>query len=226
MAEQIWREIDDYTEELFFDQNDVVLQKTIELSNEAGLPSHNVSPTQGRMLAMLVQLKSAKRVLEIGTLGGYSTIYFGRALLSVTSNDAKLITLEKNPKCAAIAKENIERAGLSSIVDIKIGAAIDSLDELISKNEVAFDLIFIDADKINNTEYYKRAMQLAKSGTLIVADNVIRAGEVLNKSSQDPNVKGVRAFNNYVSRDDRVYATAIQTVGCKGYDGFAMILVK
>ena len=171
---------------------------------------------------MLALIKGAKNILEIGTLGGYSTIWFARALPS----DGKLITLEANPDYAKVANNNIKRAGLDKIVQLKLGKALDILPQLVLENNEPFDLIFIDADKINNSEYFKWCLKLSKSGTIIIADNVVRNGEIIDETSEDISVKGIRDFNELVSKEKKVITTAIQTVGIKGYDGFAMILVK
>jgi predicted O-methyltransferase YrrM len=215
-----WDSVDTYYSSLFVEK-DTVLEATLQASREAGLPPHNVSPLQGKFLQLLVELKGGKRILEIGTLGGYSTIWFARAA-SVT----KVVTLEMDEVCAKVAHNNICLAGLQDKIDIKLGRALDSLDEMIVSNEEAFDVVFIDADKINNCNYYERAMKLSKSGTVIIADNVVRDGKVTVENKQDLSVTGVRAFNELVAKDPRVSVTALQTVGCKGYDGFAMLVVK
>jgi predicted O-methyltransferase YrrM len=215
-----WDSVDTYYSSLFAG-NDTVLETTLQASREAGLPPHNVSPLQGKFLQLLVELKGGKRILEIGTLGGYSTIWFARA-----ASATKVVTLEVDEVCAKVAQKNICLAGLQDKIDIKLGRAVDSLDEMIVSNEEAFDVVFIDADKINNCNYYERAMKLSKSGTLIIADNVVRDGKVTVENRQDLSVTGVRAFNELVSKDQRVSVTALQTVGCKGYDGFAMLVVK
>ncbi|KAI8882361.1 putative O-methyltransferase [Backusella circina FSU 941] len=215
-----WDNVDTYYSSLYV-QQDSILEATLQASKEAGLPPHNVSPLQGKFLQLLVQLKGAKRILEIGTLGGYSTIWFARA-----ESAQQVVTLEVDEICAKVAQNNIILAGLQDKVNIKLGRALDSLDEMIMNNEAPFDFVFIDADKINNCNYYERAMKLSRSGTVIIADNVVRDGKVTIENKQDLSVTGVRAFNELVSKDERVSTTALQTVGCKGYDGFAMLLVK
>lgn len=221
MTEKVWNEVDNYITDLFI-ESDNILELSLKESNDNGLPPHNVSSTQGKFLHMLALIKGAKNILEIGTLGGYSTIWFARALPS----DGKLITLEANPDYAKVANNNIKRAGLDKIVQLKLGKALDILPQLVLENNEPFDLIFIDADKINNSEYFKWCLKLSKSGTIIIADNVVRNGEIIDETSEDISVKGIRDFNELVSKEEKVITTAIQTVGIKGYDGFAMILVK
>jgi predicted O-methyltransferase YrrM len=221
MTEKVWNEVDNYITDLFI-ESDNILELSLKESNDNGLPPHNVSSTQGKFFHMLALIKGAKNILEIGTLGGYSTIWFARALPS----DGKLITLEANPDYAKVANNNIKRAGLDKIVQLKLGKALDILPQLVLENNEPFDLIFIDADKINNSEYFKWCLKLSKSGTIIIADNVVRNGEIIDETSEDISVKGIRDFNELVSKEEKVITTAIQTVGIKGYDGFAIILVK
>jgi predicted O-methyltransferase YrrM len=185
------------------------------------LPSIDVSPVQGKLLHLLARIRGAKRILEIGTLGGYSTIWLARALPA----DGRLLSLEFSAKHAKVARENVARAGLSGVVEIRVGAALDSLAALDVEGEEAFDLIFIDADKPNNPEYLKWALRFSKAGTVIVGDNVIRDGRVADLEDEDERVVGSRRLVEMMGREARIDATALQTVGLKGYDGFALGLV-
>lgn len=200
---------------------DPVLSDALRDSDAAGLPQHNVSPTQGKFLHLLSKLKGAQRILEIGTLGGYSTIWLARAL----PVGGSLVSLEANPTAAAVAKANIARAGLAHVVDIRLGKAADSLAMLTQQRVAPFDLIFIDADKPNNPSYLEWSLKLSRPGTVIIGDNVVRNGAVADSSSNDPNVLGVRRFFDLMAENPRLSATAIQTVGSKGYDGFSMAVV-
>lgn len=200
---------------------DPVLSDALRDSDAAGLPQHNVSPTQGKFLHLLAKLKGAQRILEIGTLGGYSTIWLARAL----PVGGSLVSLEANPTAAAVAKANIARAGLAHVVDIRLGKAVDSLAMLTQQRVAPFDLIFIDADKPNNPSYLEWSLKLSRPGTVIIGDNVVRNGAVADSSSNDPNVLGVRRFFDLMAENPRLSATAIQTVGSKGYDGFSMAVV-
>ncbi len=188
------------------------------MNAEAELPAHDVSATQGKFLQLLVQIQGARNILEISTLGGYSTIWLARAL----PTGGRLITLEASEKHAAIARANIERAKLSDVAHVRIGMAIDSLQQIATEGYEPFDLIFIDADKQNNPVYFEWALKLSKSGSLIIGDNVVREGEVIDASSDDPRVLGIRRFYELIASEPRVTATAIQTVGSKGYDEFVI----
>ena len=220
MSEQTWTTVDRYLTETLIPV-DPILEAALAANAAGGLPSIDVSPTQGKWLHLLAKIKGATRILEIGTLGGYSTIWLARAL----PPEGRLITLEYQPKHAAVAKENIARAGLSHLVEIRIGAAADSLAKLYAEDPTPFDLIFIDADKPNNPTYLEWALKFSRTGTLIVVDNVIRDGEVANPASTDPSITGTRTMFEMLAAESRVSATALQTVGSKGYDGFAMALV-
>ena len=200
---------------------DPILEAALAANAAAGLPSIDVSPTQGKWLHLLAKIQGATHILEIGTLGGYSTIWLARAL----PPEGRLITLEYEPKHAAVAKENIARAGLSHLVEIRIGAAADSLAKLYAEDPTPFDLIFIDADKPNNPTYLEWALKFAHQGTLIVIDNVIRDGKIADPNDPDPSITGTRAMFEMLAANPRVSATALQTVGSKGYDGFAIALV-
>lgn len=186
------------------------------------MPAINVTPSQGRLLALLAQSVRAKHILEIGTLGGYSTILLARVL----QPGGKLITLEYEPKHAEVAQANLERAGLTDMVEIRVGVAMDSLPQIASEGHGPFDFVFIDADKVNNPGYFEWSLKLTRPGSLIVVDNVIRKGAVVHADSDDAYVQGVRRFNEMVAAESRVSATTIQTVGAKGYDGFALIRVN
>ncbi len=220
MSQDLWTAVDQYLTATLL-PDDPVLDAALAANAAAGLPAIDVAPNQGKFLQLLAQLKGARRILEIGTLGGYSTIWLARAL----PPDGHLITLEFDPRHAAVAQTNIDRAGLSETVEIRIGAALDSLAQLVAEQADPFDLIFIDADKPNNPHYLTFALQLARPGTLIVGDNVIRDGEVIDPASTDPRVQGTRTFLEQLAANPRLSATALQTVGSKGYDGFAMALV-
>jgi predicted O-methyltransferase YrrM len=200
---------------------DPVLEAALAASDAAGLPPHNVAPNQGKMLMLLARLQGARTILEIGTLGGYSTIWLARALPA----GGTLVTLEADATYAEVARANIGRAGLADIVELRVGPALETLPRLATEGRGPFDLIFIDADKRNNPDYLAWALTLSRRGSLIVADNVVRDGAVIDAASSDPNVRGVRRFTELLAADPRVSATAIQTVGSKGYDGFALALV-
>lgn len=220
MTQQLWTAVDDYFEGLFLPY-DPELESVLRASDEAGLRAINVAPNQGKLLMLLAQIQGARTILEIGTLGGYSTIWLGRAL----PEDGRLITLEYEPTYAEVAAANIARAGLSDKVDIRVGLAVESLAQIADEGLGPFDLIFIDADKPSNPDYLTWALKLSRPGTLIIADNVVRNGSVVDADSDDPNVQGIRRFAEMVSAEPRVSATAIQTVGSKGYDGFALVVV-
>lgn len=220
MTQELWTKVDQYINETLV-HSDSVLEAALQSSAGAGLPPISVSAAQGKFLHLLARVQGARRILEIGTLGGFSTIWLGRAL----PPKGKLITLEIDPKCAEIAAANITRAGLSEVVEIRLGQAVDSLSQLVAQAGDPFDLIFIDADKSGYPDYLKWALKLCRKGSLIIADNVVRNGAVVDSASTDLNVQGVRLFNELVAADPRLTATAIQTVGSKGYDGFTMIFV-
>lgn len=215
-----WTAVDDYITDLLI-PSDSALDATIQSTIDANLPKINVAPNQGKLLHILAQIQGARRILELGTLAGYSTIWLARALPA----DGKLITLEANPKHAEVARENIDRAGLSEIVEIRVGAALDTLPQLANEGQAPFDLVFIDADKANIPDYFQWALKLTRRGSVIIVDNVIRKGAVIEVDSTDENVQGVRKFNTLLATESRVKATTIQTVGSKGYDGLAIALV-
>jgi predicted O-methyltransferase YrrM len=219
MTEALWTEVDHYINRMLV-PDDAALNAAIESSNAAGLPPINVTPSQGKLLHILARLQGARHILEIGTLGGYSTIWLARAL----PEGGRLVTIEADPRHADVARKNILRAGLDLLVDLRLGLGLDVLAELASEGG-AFDLAFIDADKQNIPEYFKFALKLARRGSLIIVDNVVRDGRVIDSKSHDPDIVGIRRFNEMLAAEPRVSATAIQTVGAKGYDGFAIALV-
>jgi predicted O-methyltransferase YrrM len=215
-----WASVDRYLVEMLVG-SDRTLETAIDAGRAAGLPPHDVSPNEGKLLYLLARVCGARSILEIGSLAGYSAIWLARAL----PPGGRLITLEANAGHAARARANIALAGLTGVADVRIGPALDTLPQLARDGHGPFDLIFIDADKRNNPGYLDWALRLSRRGTLIIADNVVRNGEVANPDSRDPDVQGVRRFNELIAADRRVTATAIQTVGAKGWDGFALILV-
>jgi predicted O-methyltransferase YrrM len=220
MSKEQWTAVDAYITDLLL-RPDPDLDAALEASAAAGLPSIAVSPPQGKLLFLWARLQGARRILEIGTLGGYSAIWLGRAL----PEGGRLITLEIDAKHAEVARANIARAGLGHAVEVRLGPAQESLSRLVAEGEPPFDLIFIDADKVGYPEYFAFSLKLSRPGTLIVADNVVREGAVSDPSSQDPNVQAVRRYNALLASEPRVTATVIQTVGVKGYDGLAFALV-
>jgi predicted O-methyltransferase YrrM len=220
MTQKAWTAIDSYiTEMLVFP--DPILDTVLQSCDAAELPPHHVSPNQGKFLMVLALLQQAHNILEIGTLGAYSTIWLAKALPA----DGRIITLENNPRHAEIACKNVAQAGFTHLVEVRVGKAIDSLAQLECENCPPFDLIFIDADKPSNPEYLSWALKLSRKGSIIIADNVIRDGAVIDANSTDPKVQGIRRFNEMLKSEPRVTATALQTVGSKGYDGFAIALV-
>jgi predicted O-methyltransferase YrrM len=220
MTQQKWTAVDQYINDLLVPP-DSALTAALRANESAGLPQIDVSPSQGKLLQLLAQVQGARSILEIGTLGGYSTIWLARAL----PRDGRLVTLEFNPKHVQVARANIARAGLADIVEVLPGRALDILPQLAAENRAPFDLTFIDADKANYPDYFAWALKLSRRGSLIIADNVVRSGEVLDAASRDPDVQGVRRYMDLVAAETRVSATAIQTVGSKGYDGLAIALV-
>ncbi len=215
-----WTAVDTYFEKLF-NAPDAVLDAALADSEKAGLPQMAVTAHQGKLLHVLALAMGARRILEIGTLGGYSTIWLARALPA----GGQLITLELEPRHAVVARGNLERAGLSDVVEVRVGRAVDSLERLIAEQAAPFDFIFIDADKASLTEYFDAALRLSRPGTLIVIDNVVRNGAVVDATSTDASVQGVRRFAERAATEPRVILSATQTVGAKGYDGFALALV-
>jgi predicted O-methyltransferase YrrM len=221
MDEKLWGDVDRYISEMMVPA-DAALEAALKASAAADLPSINVSPTQGKFLMLLAQIQGAKDILEIGTLGGYSTIWLGRALPA----GGHLVTLEVDPKHARVATENITRAGLSDRVELILGKASESLGKLSAQKRGPFDLIFVDADKSSLPHYFQWSLKLSRPGTVILIDNVIRDGKVIDAKSKDDAIQGVRRMNEMIAKEMRVSATAIQTVGAKGYDGFSLVRVN
>ena len=220
MNQDQWTAVDRYITDLLVPP-DPALDAALQASAAADLPPHNVSPNEGKLLLLLARLQGARTILEIGTLGGYSTIWLAQAL----STGGRLITLEADPKYAEVARSNIARAGLADVVELRRGRAVDTLRQVAAEGRGPFDLIFIDADKSSYPDYLAWALKLSRRGSLIIVDNVVRNGAVVDATSEDPSVQGVRRLNEVLSAEPRVTATAIQTVGAKGYDGFAIVLV-
>lgn len=220
-TESRWTEVDHYFSDNLLG-NDPVLESALESSTSAGLPPIAVSPNQGKLLQMLAQIIGARSILEIGTLGGYSTIWMARGLRT----GGRVITLELDAKHADVARKNFSRARLDKIIEVWEGPALDTLPRLFAEGRGPFDLIFIDADKANIPAYFDWSINLSRPGSLIVVDNVVRDGEVINAKSTDTSIQGVRKFVSQLAADPRVTGTAIQCVGTKGYDGFAIVLVR
>jgi predicted O-methyltransferase YrrM len=220
MTQELWTAVDQYISDTLV-HPDAVLDAALEASVEAGLPQISVAPNQGKLLQLLARVHGSKNILEIGTLGGYSTIWLARAL----PPKGRLITLESDAKHADVARANVARAGLAARVEVRLGLALDTLPLLESEGRGPFDLIFIDADKPNIPNYFDWAMRLSRPGSLIIVDNVVRDGAIIEAASEDASVKGVRRLNELLASDSRISATTIQTVGAKGYDGFTMCLV-
>jgi caffeoyl-CoA O-methyltransferase len=221
MDQKIFGDVDQYISDLFI-KPDEALTAAEQSHKREDIPLINVSPNLGKLLYLLAKLAHAEKILEVGTLAGYSTIWMAKAL----PKDGKLISLEIDPHHADIARKNIDRAGFSSKVEIRVGKAIELLPELKEENAGPFDMIFIDADKPPYAEYYEWAVKLSRPGTLIIADNVIRDGKVLNPDHADPMVKGAQRFNKALAADSRVSATILQTIGVKEYDGMAIAIVE
>jgi caffeoyl-CoA O-methyltransferase len=221
MDKKLFKDVDKYISNLFIPPDEALTaaEQSHRLEN---LPPINVSPNLGKLLYLLAKLSNVKKILEVGTLAGYSTIWMARAL----PENGRLITLEIDPHHAEVAEKNIDRAGLSSKVDIRIGKAIDLLPQLVQEKTGPFDMIFIDADKPPYTEYFEWALKLSRPGTLVIADNVIRDGKVLDQSNNDPMVKGAQRFNKALASNRNVNATILQTIGVKEYDGMAIAIVE
>ena len=219
--ERRWSEVDSYFANTLIG-SDVALEATLAANAAAGLPSIDVSAPQGKLIHLLARMMGARKALEIGALGGYSTIWLARAL----PDDGRLITLELNPKNADVARRNLARAGLVGKVEIRTGAALETLPKIEAEGLGPFDFVFIDADKTNNAAYLEWALRLSRLGTAIVVDNVVREGEVIDAASRDPGVIGVRRMFELMAREPRLSGTAIQTVGAKGWDGFALAIVS
>ena len=218
--DDIWIAVDEYLTDRLV-EDDPALAAALKDSAKAGLPPINVSPNQGKFLMLLAQAIGARRILEIGTLGGYSAIWLARALPA----DGRLLSLEADPAYAELARANLARAGLAEKVEVWVGRAQDTLPELIAEGAAPFDLIFIDADKPSTPDYYQWSVELARRGSLIVVDNVVREGRVIDAKSDSPHIQGLRRFFDLAAADSRVSGTAIQTVGAKGHDGLAILRV-
>lgn len=221
MTQDAWRDVDRYLSDLLA-RPDAALAETIESSTREGLPQIELAPTHAKLLHLLARMTRARRVLEVGTLGGYSTIWLARAL----PDDGRVISLEFVPHHAEVARANLERAGLNDRIEVRVAPAAESLEALVHEGAEPFDLVFLDADKASNAVYLEWALQLTHPGSVIVCDNVVRGGRVLDESGDDADIAGIRTFLELVANDPRVDATAIQTVGFKGWDGFALALVN
>lgn len=221
MVDKVWAQVDAYLTDLLVGP-DPPLEEAIAASTAAELPEIQVSPLQGRFLMLLAKIRGARRILEIGTLGGYSTIWLARAL----PPGGELVTLEIEPRHARVARENLTRAGLEAKIDLRVGPAADSLAKLVAEGAAPFDLVFVDADKPSNPDYVELALRLTRPGSVLVIDNVVREGEVLAAESESEAILGTRAMHELVANHPRLEATVLQTVGAKGYDGFTLALVK
>ena len=219
-SSDLWNTVDEYFGQTVA-PSDPALDAALAASDAAGLPQIAVSPPQGKLLQLLARIRGARSILEIGTLGGYSTICLARAL----PEGGRLISLEFSPKHAEVARGNISAAGLAELVEVRVGAALESLPKLQAEGVGPFDLVFIDADKANNPHYVRWALELSRPGTLIIVDNVVRGGRVGDPANQDADVLGTRAALELIAAEPRLDGTAVQTVGVKGYDGFALALV-
>jgi predicted O-methyltransferase YrrM len=220
MDQEKWASVDRYIEHRLV-PSDQVLEAALAANSAAGLPAIDVSPTQGKLLHLLAWIQQPRRILEIGTLGGYSTIWLARGL----APEGRMVTLEVDPKHAEVARTNLVRAGLADAVEIRVGPAAASLARLHEESAGPFDVIFIDADKPSNPVYLAWALKLSTLGSLIVVDNIVREGAIIDAASADPAVQGVRAMFAMLAAEPRLSATVVQTVGSKGYDGFMMALV-
>jgi predicted O-methyltransferase YrrM len=219
-AQKVWAKVDRYFGDRLV-QSDPAFDAALAANRKADLPAIDVTSLQGRFLELLVRISGARRVLEIGTLGGYSTLWLARAL----PQDGQVVTLELEPRHAEIARANLQNAGLSDRVDLRVGRAAELLKALAGGKTAPFDLIFIDADKASYPEYLGLSLKLSRPGTVIVADNVVRDGKVIEPKNPDPNLQGVRRFTDLIAAEPRLSSTVLQTVGSKGYDGFAISVV-
>ena len=220
MSAEQWTAVDRYLTDLMVPP-DAALDEALRASAAAGMPAIAVSPNQGKLLHLMARMQGARTVLEVGTLGGYSTIWLARALPA----GGRVVTLESSPKHAEVARANLKRAGLDGVVEVIEGKALETLPRLLAEGRGPFDFVFVDADKQNQADYFTWALKLTRVGSVIVLDNVIREGAVADAGSADPAVQGVRRANELMAKEPRVSATAVQTVGSKGYDGFAVALV-
>jgi len=226
-SQERWNAVDRYIADHLLTPEETALDAALRASDAAGLPPIAVTPNQGKLLELLARVQGAHTILELGTLGGYSTIWLARALPA----GGRLVTLEAEPRYAEVARANIADAGYGDVVELRVGRALETLSQLVAEGAGPFDLIFIDADKANNPGYFEWSLELSRPGTLVVTDNVVRDGLILDPDADDPSggnatIRGVRAFYEMLAAEPRVSATAIQTVGAKGYDGFALAIVQ
>jgi predicted O-methyltransferase YrrM len=219
-AEDIWSSVDSYFSQALIPSTEI-FEAALNANRAAELPAIDVTPLQGKFLELLIRATGARRVLEVGTLGGYSTLWLAQAL----PQDGLIVTLELEPKHAEVARKNFEGAGFADRISVRVGPANDTLAALVGERTAPFDFIFIDADKSGYPEYLQWALKLSRSGTFIIADNVVRDGKVIDPENPDPNIHGVRRFTEMLSAEPRLSATVLQTVGSKGYDGFAIAIV-
>jgi len=220
MTQKVWEAVDKYFDKLLIPQ-DSALEDALKAAKAAKLPAIQVSSVEGKLLHLLARILGARDILEIGTLGGYSTIWMARAL----PEGGRIITLEADPKHAEVARKNFARAGVESKVELRLGKALDTLPQVAADARGRFDMIFIDANKSNMPEYFEWSLKLARKGSVIIADNVVREGKVLDAKSKDADIQGIRRFLEMVGKEKRVSGTALQTVSTKNYDGFALVLV-
>ena len=220
MTQEKWTAVDEYFDGMLI-AHDATMDAVLQACAAAGLPPHNVSPSQGKLLHLLARIQNARAILEIGTLGGYSTIWLARALPA----GGRVVTLESDAKHADVARANFARAGVADTVELHVAPALETLRRLAAESRGPFDLIFIDADKQSNAEYFEWALRLARNGSVIVVDNVVRGGAVVDGASDDPSVRGVRRLAERLAKERRVSAVALQTVGSKGWDGMVIVLV-
>jgi predicted O-methyltransferase YrrM len=224
VSERLWHEVDEYIEARLVPA-DPVLEATLQSSAEAGLPAISLTPALGKLLHLIARIQGARRILEVGTLGGYSTIWLARAL----PDDGQLVTLELDPRYAEVATANAERAGLAGLIKIEVGPALESLRALVAAGVAPFDLVFIDADKQNTPAYFELALELTRPGSVIIADNAVRDGELIDADTPDRGTQGMRRLHELLASQvggHRVSATTVQTVGSKGYDGFTLARVE
>jgi predicted O-methyltransferase YrrM len=220
MSQKLWTKVSDYFAGMIGE--DEALKAALKDCKKAKLPPIGVAANEGKLLMLVAQMIGARKILEVGTLGGYSTIWLARGL----GEGGGLITLEYEKKHAEVARKNIARAGLGGVVEIRVGDAKEAMPQLVNEHAGPFDVIFLDADKEGYPAYFEWSLKLSRKGTVIIADNVVRDGGVINAKSKDASIQGVRKFNKMVAAEKRVMATAIQTVGTKGYDGFALAVVR
>jgi predicted O-methyltransferase YrrM len=220
MTKEVWEAVDNYFDKMLI-PHDSALDDALAACVAANLPAIQVSSVQGKLLHLLARIMGARKILEIGTLGGYSTIWMARAL----PEDGQIITLQADPKPADVARKNFARAGVEGKVELRLGKALETLPQVAADGRGPFDMVFIDANKSNMPEYFEWSLKLARRGSVIIADNVVREGVVLDAKSKDADIQGIRRFLEMVGKEKRVSGTALQTVGTKNYDGFALVLV-